>query len=66
MWGGGYEGKVIINLFTDTVTTKISVEASPNTENRTTIQPAIHSMEYTYRAISYSEILVNPYLSLIT
>ena len=45
--GGGYEEKVIINLFTDTVTTEISVEASPNTENRTTIQPAIHSMEYT-------------------
>lgn len=45
--GGGYEGKVIINLFTDTVTTEVSVEASPNTENRTTIQPATHSMAYT-------------------
>lgn len=45
--GGGYGEKGIINLFTDTVTTEISVEASPNTENRTTIQPAIHSTAYT-------------------
>lgn len=45
--GGGYGEKGIINLFTDTVTTEISVEASPNTENRTTLQPDIHSTAYT-------------------